>query len=167
MSLGLRVTIEEILRDVSFLREEEMRTRGGGGIIPDADFDDDDDDDDCKGGQTTMIDLALAIRILMRQVRGWDGEDEEARAYFGLFDGGGKGYVTLDDLRRVRDEVGEAEREMLSGAVGDGDAGAVVVGDAALRRMIEQFDDDRDGVVDYREFGNLLSPLFPSPDLVD
>ena len=167
MSLGLRVTIEEILRDVSILREEEMRTRGGGGVISDADFDDDDDDDDCKGGQTTMIDLALATRILMRQVRGWDGEDEEARAYFGLFDGGGKGYVTLDDLRRVRDEIGEAEREMLSDAVGDGDAGAVVVGDAALRRMIEQFDDDRDGVVDYREFGNLLSPLFPSPDLVD
>ena len=148
-----------------------MRTRGGGGVVPDADFDDyddDDDDDDRKGGHTAMIDLALATRILMRRGRVRDGEDGEARAYFGLFDGGGKGYITLEDLRRVRDEVGEAEREMLSDAADNGDTGAVVVEDAALRRMIEQFDDDRDGAIDYREFGNLLSPLlYPLPNPVD
>ena len=148
-----------------------MRTRGGRGVVSDANFDNYDDYDNNnapKGGHTAMIDLALATRIQMRQGRVGDREDGEARAYFGLFDGGGKRYITLEDLRRVRDEVGEAEREMLSDAVGDGDAGAVVVGDAALRRMIEQFDDDRDGVIDYREFGNVLSPLlYPSPDPID
>ncbi len=79
------------------------------------------------------------------------------REYFATFDGGDKGHVTLEDLRRVRDEVGEAESEMC----GDGD---VVVVDAALGAMIEHFDDDRDGVIDYLEFGNVLGPLlFPSP----
>jgi Ca2+-binding EF-hand superfamily protein len=113
-----------------------------------------------------MIDLELATRILMRG--GYDRRNgvDEMREYFATFDGGDKGYVTLEDLRRVRDEVGEAESEMTDAAVGPagGGDGDVVVGDAALGAMIEHFDDDRDGVIDYLEFGNVLGPLlFPSP----
>ena len=40
------------------------------------------------------------------------------REYFATFDSGDKGYVTLEDLRRVRDEVGEAESEMTDAAIG-------------------------------------------------
>ncbi len=72
----------------------------------------------------------------------------------------------MEDLRRVRDEVGEAEREMTDAAVGPagGGDGDVVVGDATLGAMIEHFDDDRDRVIDYLEFWNVLGPLlFPSP----
>ncbi len=88
------------------------------------------------------------------------------REYFATFDGDDKGYVTLEDLQRVRDEVGEAESEMTDAAVGPvgGGDGDVIIGDAALGAMIEHFDDDRDGVIDYLEFGNVLGPLlFPSP----
>ncbi len=91
---------------------------------------------------------------------------DEMRKYFATFDGGDKGYVTLEDLRRVRDEVGEEESEMTDAAVGPagGGNGNVIVGDAAFGAMIEHFDDDRDGVIDYLEFGNVLGPLlFPSP----
>jgi Ca2+-binding EF-hand superfamily protein len=113
-----------------------------------------------------MIDLELATRILMRG--GYDRRNgvDEMWEYFATFDGGDKGYVTLEDLRRVRDEVGEAVSEMTDAAVGPagGGDGDVVVGDAALGAMIEHFDDDRDGVIDYLEFGNVLGPLlFPSP----
>ncbi len=89
------------------------------------------------------------------------------REYFATFDGGDKGYVTLEDLRWVQDEVREAESEMTDAAVGPARGGDsdVVVGDAALGAMIEHFDDDCNGVIDYLEFGNVLGPLlFPSPD---
>jgi Ca2+-binding EF-hand superfamily protein len=91
---------------------------------------------------------------------------DKMREYFATFDGGDKGYVTLEDLRQVWDEVGEAESKMTDVAVGSagGGNGDVVNGDAALGAMIEHFDDDRDGVIGYLEFGNVLGPLlFPSP----
>ncbi len=83
------------------------------------------------------------------------------REYFTTFDGGNKGYVMLEDLRRVRDEVGEAESEMTDAAIGPagGGDGDDVVRDAALGAMIEHFDNNRDGVIDYLEFGNVLGPL--------
>ena len=113
-----------------------------------------------------MIDLELATQILVQG--GYDRRNgvDKMREYFAMFDGSNKGYVTLEDLRRVRDEVGEAESKMTDVAVGSagGGDGDVVVGDAALGAMIKHFDDDRDGVIDYLEFGNVLGPLlFPSP----
>lgn len=124
------------------------------------------DSDGDYGGQIT-IDLALATRILLQLGHARRNGEEEMRAYFGTLDGGNKGFVTLEDLRRVRDEVGVAERELMD-VVGSGSSDADfiggVVGDAALRAMIEQFDVDCDGVVDYREFRNVLSPfLSPGP----
>ena len=108
-----------------------------------------------------MIDLELATRILMRGGYNRRNEVDELREYFPTFDGGDKGYVTLEDLRWVQDEVREAESEMTDAAVGPADA---VARDAALGAMIEHFDDDRDGVIDYLEFGNVLGPLlFPPP----
>jgi hypothetical protein len=113
-----------------------MRWQGGEGRgdIPNVDA-------DANGGQRRMmtIDLELVTRILMRG--GYDrcnGVDE-MREYFATFDGGDKGYVTLEDLRRVRDKVGEAESKMTDVAVGpagggDGN-GDVVIGDAALGAM--------------------------------
>jgi hypothetical protein len=112
----------------------------GRGDIPNVDTDTD-------GGRRRMmmIDLELATRILMRG--GYDrcnGVDEMLE-YFATFDGGNKGYVTLEDLQRVRDKVGKAESEMTDVPVGlaRGSEGDVVLGDAALGAMIRHFDDDR------------------------
>ncbi len=55
---------------------------------------------------------------------------------------------------------------MLDAAVGPtgGGDGNGNVGDAALGAMIEHLNNNRDGVIDYLDFGNVLGPLlFPLP----
>ncbi len=147
-SLGFRISDEDALRDlVDEMRERDMKD------IPPVDDDRDVDvcriDDDCRR-RTSTIDAMMAKRMLIR--RGYDvartNVEGETRAYFDAFDVDDKGYITSDDLRRVRDEVCEE--------------GAAAVGDHSLDAMIEQYDDDDDGVLNYREFGNVLGPLFRS-----
>lgn len=70
----------------------------------------------------------MAQRILQR-----DPRDEILRA-FELFDEGGKGKISLDDLRRVARELGEGLQE------------------EELVAMIEEFDLDGDGMIDRDEF---------------
>lgn len=70
----------------------------------------------------------MAARILAR-----DPRDEILRA-FELFDEGGKGKISLDDLRRVARELGEGLQE------------------EELVAMIEEFDLDGDGMIDREEF---------------
>ncbi|KKY13584.1 putative cell division control protein cdc31 [Diplodia seriata] len=70
----------------------------------------------------------MAHRIITR-----DPRDEINRA-FELFDEGGKGRITLDDLRRVARELGEGLQE------------------EELQAMIEEFDLDGDGAIGREEF---------------
>ena len=70
----------------------------------------------------------MAARILAR-----DPQEEILRA-FELFDEGGKGKISLDDLRRVARELGEGLQE------------------EELVAMIEEFDLDGDGMIDREEF---------------
>lgn len=70
----------------------------------------------------------MASRILAR-----DPRDEILRA-FELFDEGGKGKITHQDLRRVARELGEGLQE------------------EELRAMIDEFDMDGDGAIDRDEF---------------
>ena len=70
----------------------------------------------------------MASRILAR-----DPQDEILRA-FELFDEGGKGKITHQDLRRVARELGEGLQE------------------EELRAMIDEFDMDGDGAIDRKEF---------------
>ncbi|KAI9664656.1 MAG: Calcium-binding component of the spindle pole body (SPB) half-bridge [Bathelium mastoideum] len=70
----------------------------------------------------------MAARILAR-----DPRDEILRA-FELFDEGGKGKITHEDLRRVARELGEGLQE------------------EELRAMIDEFDMDGDGAIDRDEF---------------
>ncbi|KAL9097142.1 MAG: hypothetical protein Q9165_000569 [Trypethelium subeluteriae] len=70
----------------------------------------------------------MASRILAR-----DPRDEVLRA-FELFDEGGKGKITHQDLRRVARELGEGLQE------------------EELRAMIDEFDMDGDGAIDRDEF---------------
>lgn len=70
----------------------------------------------------------MASRILAR-----DPRDEILRA-FDLFDEGGKGKISLQDLRRVARELGEGLQE------------------EELVAMIEEFDMDGDGAISREEF---------------
>lgn len=76
----------------------------------------------------TSFQYLMAARILAR-----DPRDEILRA-FELFDEGGKGKISLDDLRRVARELGEGLQE------------------EELVAMIEEFDLDGDGMIDREEF---------------
>lgn len=67
-----------------------------------------------------------------------DPKDELKKA-FRLFDTENKGGITVDDLRKVARELGEA------------------VPDDELRAMIEEFDDDQDGRINEEEFLNILA----------
>ena len=70
----------------------------------------------------------------------------------------------MQDLQRVQNEVKVAEREM---NIGDGSSKGVseedgmvnVVGDDTLQAMIDQFDHDQDGVLNYDEFKTILEPV--------
>ncbi|ORY14703.1 hypothetical protein BCR34DRAFT_225014 [Clohesyomyces aquaticus] len=73
----------------------------------------------------------MASRILSR-----DPTEEIVRA-FDLFDEGGKGKITLQDLRRVARELGEGLQE------------------DELVAMIEEFDMDADGAISREEFINI------------
>lgn len=70
----------------------------------------------------------MAARILARDPR------EEILRAFQLFDDGGKGRISLDDLRRVARELGEGLQE------------------EELVAMIDEFDLDGDGMIDQDEF---------------
>jgi len=70
----------------------------------------------------------MAVRILARDPR------EEILRAFELFDEGGKGKISLADLRRVARELGEGLQE------------------EELVAMIEEFDLDGDGMIDREEF---------------
>ncbi len=89
-----------------------------------------------------MINLELATQILMQGGYDHCNEVDEMREYFATFNGGNKGYVSMEDLRWVWDKVGKAESEMMDAAVGPagGGKGDIVVGDAALGAMIKHFE---------------------------
>mmetsp|Transcript_22535 Transcript_22535/g.48550 ORF Transcript_22535/g.48550 Transcript_22535/m.48550 type:complete len:231 (+) Transcript_22535:83-775(+) len=145
-SLGFRMTRMEIAGMVEMLWEERRND-----VVAAR-------DEVVSADERRPIDLSTAIQILSQRGYAYRSEEDEMRMYFRIFDGGNKGYITLEDLKRVQDEARAAEREMDIGAAGSGmDVGAV--GDATLEAMIEQFDRNRDGVIDYEEFKNVLEPV--------
>jgi Ca2+-binding EF-hand superfamily protein len=54
----------------------------------------------------------MTIRILLQLGYAHRNADDEILMYYQLFDNNNKGFITLDDLRRIRDEVNTAEEEM-------------------------------------------------------
>lgn len=145
-SLGFRMTQVEIACMVELLWEERQEQ---GQVV-----------DTMDANERRQIDLPMAIHILARKGYANRNEEDEMQMYFRIFDHGNKGYITLGDLQKVQNEVKEAEREM---DIGDGSGMDVgVVGDATLQAMIEQFDHNRDGVLDYHEFTNIIEPILSS-----
>ena len=165
-SLGLRVTCVEICGMVEHFREEDKRRqrrtkrrRGEDDEVDTTSYIDDDATDDNGDEGGLMIDLEMTIRILLQLGYAHRKNEDEILMYYQLFDNNDKGFITLDDLRRIRDEVNMAEEEMqIMTSYFEGSD----VGEDALSAMIDQFDDDHDGVIDYHEFRNTLRSFISS-----
>ena len=161
-SLGFRVTFVDICGMVEHFREEDKRrqrrTKRQRDEDDEGDINDDATDDNGDDGGL-MIDLEMTIRILLQLGYAHRKNEDEILMYYQLFDNNNKGFITLDDLRRIRDEVNMAEEEMqIMTSYFEGSD----VGEDALSAMIDQFDDDHDGVIDYHEFRNTLGSLISS-----
>ena len=161
-SLGFRVTFVDICGMVEHFREEDKRrqrrTKRQRDEDDEGDINDDATDDNGDEGGL-MIDLEMTIRILLQLGYAHRKNENVILMYYQLFDNNNKGFITLDDLRRIRDEVNVAEEEMqIMTSYFEGSD----VGEDALSAMIDQFDDDHDGVIDYHEFRNTLGSLISS-----
>lgn len=143
LALGFRMTRAEVAGMVEMLWEERHP------------------DGEAAADERRKIDLSMATEILAKRGYARRNEEDEMRMYFRIFDGGNKGHITVEDLKRVQDEVMEAEKEMGLGSAG-GIVGGGAVGDMTLKAMIDQFDSKGDGVVDYEEFRKVLWPVLSS-----
>lgn len=132
-------------------RQEQERHQGRHQAIVDGTM-------EASVSERRRIDLSTAVQILSQKGYANRSEEEETQMYFRIFDGGNKGYITLEDLKRVQNEVKEAEREMNISSTGD----VGIVGDATLQAMMDQFDHNGDGVIDYEEFRN-IKKFLPAP----
>ena len=133
-SLGFRLTKDDIEQLVNTILEERQQQQNAPN----------------NNANNRRLDLSMATQILYRV--GYDKRDieNEIQMYFEIFDGGRKGFITLQDLRRVQNEV----HSFKSMNVED------VINEETLQAMIEQFDENHDGVVDYDEFKQILKPIF-------
>ena len=57
------------------------------------------------------VDFSEYVRLMTPTIKNQD-ELEIFRVGFDMFDANGKGYITIDDLQRVANEIGENEMEM-------------------------------------------------------
>lgn len=105
------------------------------------------------------IDLSMTISILAKRGYGKRSTSDEVQMYFRLFDRDNKGYITLNDLTRVQSEIEDVQNE-LTIEMGDLDVMQFrSVGDATLKLMIDEFDMNKDGVINLEEFCRVVEPI--------
>eukprot|EP00985_Skeletonema_marinoi_P024738 scaffold17487_cov133-Skeletonema_marinoi.AAC.6 len=140
LSLGYRVTRQEIevmVQHVITSAEQETTT-----------------------AINNSIDLSMAMQILA--AKGYATQqrssEEEARMYFRLFDVNDKGYITVVDLKRVQQEAVQLEQEMMITS-SDGSSRATTVSDEFVQAIIDKFDVNSTGAVEFEEFRRILHPI--------
>jgi len=106
------------------------------------------------------IDLSMAMQILA--AKGYATQqrssEEEARMYFRLFDVNDKGYITVEDLKRVQQEAVQLEQEMMLTS-SDGSSRATTVSDEFVQAIIDKFDVNSTGAIEFEEFRRILHPI--------
>ena len=134
-SLGYRMTQNDIINILDdILSDEDTNHRQG-----------------ASASSSTRIDIQLAIQILVTKGyttnRSNSSIEDGIQTYFQLFDSNNKGYITLNDLKRVYKEVAENNSDVGS------------INDEMLQSMINQFDTTHNGVIGYDEFKTILKPV--------
>jgi Ca2+-binding EF-hand superfamily protein len=154
LSMGYRVTREEILelvRDIVLCSDER-----------------DDSQEVCLqiDENASIIDLSMAIEILSKKGYGTQrNSEEEARNYFGLFDVQNKGYITVEDLKRVQHEAVQLEQEMLnsnSNCSAENNDLLCFTGDVTdefVQGILDRFDVNSTGAIDFEEFRRIVHPI--------
>mmetsp|Transcript_4921 Transcript_4921/g.10291 ORF Transcript_4921/g.10291 Transcript_4921/m.10291 type:complete len:227 (+) Transcript_4921:67-747(+) len=139
LSLGYRVTRQEIevmVHDVITSTEQETTT-----------------------AINNSIDLSMAMQILA--AKGYATQqrsaEEEARIYFRLFDVNDKGYITVEDLKRVQQEAGQLEQEMM--LTSNDSSSRAAVSDEFVQAIIDKFDVNFTGAIEFEEFRRILHPI--------
>mmetsp|Transcript_21718 Transcript_21718/g.32712 ORF Transcript_21718/g.32712 Transcript_21718/m.32712 type:complete len:227 (-) Transcript_21718:94-774(-) len=106
------------------------------------------------------IDLSMAMQILA--AKGYATQQrssgEEARMYFRLFDVNDKGYIIVEDLKRVQQEAVQLEQEMMLTS-SDGSSRVTTVSDEFVQAIIDKFDVNSTGAIEFEEFRRILHPI--------
>ena len=134
--------------DAARQRRRRRRSRSGQGD----DSGPDDDDNDYSNGR---IDVELALDVCRHASNGSNGSTASTRAAnlqqtFRLFDIDDKGIITLDNLRKVADEIYGSE--MSAGSSNRGNS----IDDDLLKSMIETFDGDLTDAISFEEFCRIM-----------
>ena len=149
-TLGTRWSRDEIMTELDAARQRRRRRRSRSGQGDDSGPDD--DDNDYSNGR---IDVELALDVCRHASNGSNGSTASTRAAnlqqtFRLFDIDDKGIITLDNLRKVADEIYGSE--MSAGSSNRGNS----IDDDLLKSMIETFDGDLTDAISFEEFCRIM-----------
>ncbi|KAL3765988.1 hypothetical protein ACHAWU_002703 [Discostella pseudostelligera] len=145
-SLGFRVHLSEIQNKIGDLRQQQQQPRIAGMMTEDESI------NSINERTKSHVDLSMAVQLLSQMGYAHRKVDDEMKIYFHLLDVDGKGFITHADLRRLQNEMNEIYRN-------SNDSVVEVVRDISLQAMIDQFDVNHNGVIDFDEFKNILSPI--------
>lgn len=159
LSLGYRVTRQEI---VGMVRDILLSCRDERDNAQDVFL----QDENPSSTTTTIIDLSMAIEILSRKGYATQqrNSEEEARIYFGLFDVQNKGYITVEDLKRVQLEAVQLEQKMLSSSSTSSSSFAesnslMCSTDEFVQAILDKFDVNSTGAIEFEEFRRIVNPI--------
>ncbi len=140
LSLGYRVTRQDVVEMVQNITSSNSEYESNDGI-----------------------DLDMTIQILAAKgyaTQQRNNSEEEIRLYFRLFDVDDKGYVTAEDLKRVQLEAVRLEQEMLTSSENSsGISSTGNVTDEFVQAIIDKFDVNSTGAIEFEEFRRILRPI--------
>ena len=149
-TLGTRWSRDEIMTELDAARQRRRRRRSRSGQGDDSGPDD--DDNDCSNGR---IDVELALDVCRHASNGSNGSTASTAANlqqtFRLFDIDDKGIITLDNLRKVADEIYGSETNTESSS-----SRKSSIDDDLLKSMIETFDGDLTDGISFEEFCRIM-----------
>ena len=150
-TLGTR-SRDEIMTELDAARQRRRHRRSRSGQGDDSGPDD--DDNDYSNGR---IDVELALDVCRHASNGSNGSTASTRAAnlqqtFRLFDIDDKGIITLDNLRKVADEIYGSETNTESSSSSRKSS----IDDDLLKSMIETFDGDLTDGISFEEFYRIM-----------
>lgn len=151
-TLGTRWSRDEIMTELDAARQRRRRRRSSRSGQGD-DSGPDDDDNDYSNGR---IDVELALDVCRHASNGSNGSTASTRAAnlqtFRLFDIDDKGIITLDNLRKVADEIYGSETNTESSSSSRKSS----IDDDLLKSMIETFDGDLTDGISFEEYCRIM-----------